>query len=137
MGKDFKRCETCGASMMEHRHNFSVAMLEGLERLSGFEGPTNIKILGLTRNQWDNFQKIRYWGLVQKSYDISGKRIGGAWEITDKGRQFLLNEISIPRVVWTYRGEWERDEKKMVFAREIFDGYKTRPEYAEEAVPHL
>lgn len=131
-----KRCPECGASMMEHRHNLSRAMVEALRRLALRETPVNIKVLGLTRNQWDNFQKLRYWGLVQKAY-ADGSRIGGTWGITPRGREFLAGVISVPAVVWTYRGEHIRDESRTIHVTELLPiNYKTRPEYAAEAQPH-
>lgn len=130
-----KVCKECGASMMEHRHTLSKAMAEGLRRISE-KSPTNLKHLGLTRNQWDNFQKLRYWGLVEKHIRDDGKRIGGAWKITPLGRAFLSGEVIVPKTVWTYRGEFVRHESEGVDIKSLLDGYKTRPEYAEEAVPH-
>lgn len=131
-----KRCDHCGASMMEHRHNLSRAMAEGLKRLYEFGAPVNIKHLQLTRNQWDNFQKLRYWGLVEKSYDPTGKRIGGYWQITDKGKEFLSGKISLPKISWTYRGEFVRSDGQNIHISEVDINYKTRPEYAEESRPH-
>lgn len=138
MTKLKKVCPHCGAGMMEHRHNFSKAMAEGLHRLASKQVAINIKYLGLTRNQWDNFQKLRYWGLVRKHYDVEGNRVGGCWEVTEKGYEFLKGKISIPRVVWTFRGEFIREEPaRKVMINSILDDYKTRPEYAQESLPHI
>ena len=131
-----RRCPHCGASMMEHRHTLSVAMVEALDRLSRHPGPVNIKILGLTRNQWDNFQKLRYWGLVVKSHRGNGERIGGHWQITAAGWRFLGGNARVPRSVWTYRGEWVRSDEQLVRVQDVHARYKTRPEYAAEARPH-
>lgn len=133
---DKKICIHCGASMMEHRHSISIAMIVGLEMISKFELNVNIKELGLTRNQWDNFQKLRYWGLVRKFYDSDGNRLGGHWTCTAKGRDFLAGKIKIPRVVWTYRGEFVRAEEEAAYVFEIDQGYKIREEYADESRPH-
>lgn len=129
-----KHCIHCGASMLEHRHNISIAMVRGLSLLAQFDEAINIKILGLTRNQWDNFQKLRYWDLVKKSYDVEGNRRGGHWECTVKGRDFLAGKIKVPKALWTYRGAFIREEKEMVYVFEIDQGYKIRDEYAAEAV---
>lgn len=137
MTKSKKICPHCHASMMEHRHTISYAMVYALKRLAECQGPTNIKFLGLTRNQWDNFQKLRYWGLVERVFDEkTGRRSAGVWLITRLGRDFLDLKVSIPKNVWTYRGDFIRAEEVFVFAVDIDSSYKLREQYADEARPH-
>ena len=132
-----KFCEHCGASMNEHRHTLSRAMVEGLKRLAEYDFPVNIKHLQLTRNQWDNFQKLRYWGLVRKSYNEIGVRLAGQWEVTSKGRQFLAGKIGAPKHVWTYRGEFVRSEFDLTTVSDCLPvEYKQREDYAAEALEH-
>src|SRR3990172_2942221 len=95
--KEKKTCPTCGASMVEHKHGLSRALVEGLDRLAKRGKPINLKHLELTRNQWDNFQKLRYWDLVAKHDDGKGGRKGGVWKMTSKGLDFLAGRIRIPR----------------------------------------
>ena len=121
--------------MVEYRHTFSNALAEGLWRLYRHGASVNIKHLNLTRNQWDNFQKLRYWGLVEKSRENDGQRIGGEWRITAAGRAFVLGQTEIQRCVWTYRGERVRYEGATVQFRNFHEGYKKRPDYAREAKP--
>lgn len=132
-----KLCPHCGAKMVEYKHSLSSALAEGLRRLKQKGGgPINLKTLGLTRNQWDNFQKLRYWGLVVKAVRDDGKHIGGAWVITIDGMRFLNGHLRVAKCVWTYRGEAVRFEGDPVSFQEIIGPYKTRPEYAREAIPH-
>jgi hypothetical protein len=130
-------CEACGASKMQYRHSFSEALATGLLRLYKFGQPAiNLKYLKLTRNQWDNFQKLRYWELVKKHTDENSKRIGGTWAITDLGRKFVEGACAVHKTVWTYRGCFVRYDGPMVYFSELHDGYKTREQYADEAIPH-
>jgi len=80
--KEVLKCSECGAKMVKYLHVFNNALAVGLWRLYKSGKPINIKGLNLTRNQWDNFQKLRYWNLVEKYRDEDGKRLGGVWDIT-------------------------------------------------------
>lgn len=136
--KENKTCEHCGAKIVEYKHNFSSALAVGLYRLYQENRAINIKHLGLTRNQWDNFQKLRYWGLVQKAIDETGKRIGGCWSITPLGTAFIEQGIGVSKYVWTYRGETVRFEGDTCFFKDVHPvAYKQREQYAEEAVVHV
>jgi hypothetical protein len=97
-------------------------------------GPLNIKELGLTRNQWDNFQKLRYWYLVVQ-VEVDGRRKKGIWQITDDGEQFLYGESRIPRWVWTYRGETVEQSDETVSIRDVVDWYEEREDYAASSEP--
>jgi hypothetical protein len=137
MKSELKYCECCGAKIVEYKHGFSKALAVGLYRLYQHGSAINIKELGLTRNQWDNFQKLRYWGLVAKAAREDGTRIGGCWEITQLGIDFIEKGISIKKNVWTYRGETVRFEGDTCFFTDMHDvNYRTRPDYIEDAVPH-
>lgn len=123
--------------MVDYKHTLNAALAEGLRRIARKGGgPLNIKQLGLTRNQWDNFQKLRYWGFVAKATRPDGRRIGGAWVLTVEGKRFLDGHVSAPKNVWTHRGQAIRADGERVMFREVAGPYKTRPEYAAEAQPH-
>jgi hypothetical protein len=136
--KEKKTCEHCGAKIVEYKHSFSKALAIGLYRLYQENRPVNIKHLGLTRNQWDNFQKLRYWGLVAKAVDDAGKRVGGCWAVTQLGVDFIENGTSIQKFVWTYRGETVRFDGDTCFFNDVHPvEYKQRTDYAQEAVSHF
>jgi len=135
--KEQKICEHCHAKMVEYKHTFSKALATGLWRLYLTEGHVNIKDLGLTRNQWDNFQKLRYWGLVAQSYREDGTRMNGYWHITPFGVSFIEQGVGIPKAVWTYRGHTIRFEGSTVFFKDTHDfQYEQRESYAANAVAH-
>jgi hypothetical protein len=137
MPKDKKSCPHCGASMVEYRHGLSKALVEGLVRLHKQGKPVNLSVLELTRNQWDNFQKLRYWDLVAHYTDKEGIRKGGVWTITQKGLDFVQGRIRIPRSVWTYRGERVRYEGKEIAIWNVHEGYGYMADYAETAKPRF
>lgn len=133
-----KFCERCGAKTVKYKHSFSKALAIGLYKL--YESgriPINLKHLGLTRNQWDNFQKLRYWGLVKQAHRPDGTRLNGEWVITQEGVDFIERGTSIQKNVLTYRGEAVEFVGDTCFFLDVHDtAYKKRPEYWAEAVAH-
>ena len=51
------------------------------------------KDLGLTKSEYNNFQKLKYHGIVEQFHR------SGMWRITDRGLSFFLGEISLPKYV--------------------------------------
>jgi hypothetical protein len=129
-------CPYCGAKMVEYRHRLNDPLVTSLARLrQAGGGPISLKALGLTRNQWDNFQKLRYFDLVRQVW-VDGSRKRGIWEITNSGRAFLDGRLAVHRSVWTYRGERVRWDGELVTVMAVAGGYQFREEWAEEAQPH-
>jgi hypothetical protein len=135
--KNKKFCDHCGAKIVEYKHSFSAALAHGLYELFCVKEPINIKYLGLTRNQWDNFQKLRYWGLVEKAVNEEGRRIAGHWSMTEKGIDFIKGRITIPKSVWTFRGDSVRFEGDSCYFLDVHDtSYQQREDYVNSAVAH-
>lgn len=131
---DAKLCPHCGAKMVEYKHGLSKGILRGLYKLAARGGgPVNLNDLGLTYNQQSNFQKLRYWGLVEKVDPLSEK--GGDWKITASGIAFMKCEQAQPKYAWSYRGDAVRHSTETVMFDEVTEGYKYRPEWARESVP--
>ena len=129
-----RQCPTCGAKTVRYKHGLNSGLIQGLARLCEAGGEANLADLALTRNQWDNFQKLRYWSLVEPVFE-DGTRKSGIWSVTPRGLEFLVGEITVPRHVWTYRGEFVEYDGADVSVEDVVAGYKHRPEYATEAVP--
>jgi len=131
-------CPTCGAKTVKYKHTLNQNLVKALDRFYESEPPINLKVVGFTRNQWDNFQKLRYWELVTKHY-VDGKRIGGVWNITDQGKRFLQGILAVPRRVVTYRGDRESYEGELVKAKDLWGdfNYRKREDYAADAEPQL
>lgn len=138
MGKEKRLCEHCGASMMENRHTLNKPLASALSRLSHLGKPAHIPSLGFTHNQLSNFQKLKYWGLVQMIKGPDGTFKQGWWEATELGRAFAFGECRVFRSVYTFRGELVRadTEAGAVGINDLVPDYKKRPEYIAESVPH-
>lgn len=136
--KQTKICDHCGAKIVEYPHTLNKGLMRALYKVyrSG-GGPINLKnvLPSLTRNEWDNFQKLKYWNLVEQVI-VDGSRKKGVWLITELGKKFVTGNISLPNKVWTFRGEIVKYEGSNIFIQDITDGYKFRPEYANESISH-
>jgi len=130
---DTNYCECCGAKLVEYKHGLSKGLCRSLAKAVvtfGDTEPHDIKDMPLDYNHRCNFQKLRYWGLVEKIGDSLGK--GGKWRVTEKGMSFVKNEISVDRFVWTYRGEVESYDGEKLFITDITGGWQYRIEYAKD-----
>lgn len=100
-------CPHCGQPMMKHTHCFSKALsniiVTTMKKFPVKQAFHLQNDLALTKNQYNNFQKLRYWELVRKHY-ADGRREGGYWELTEKARD-LINGGLIPRQVVTFNNE--------------------------------
>ena len=129
-----KICEHCGATMVEYKHGLSKGLCRSLAVVTlAFcdTEPHEIRDMNLDYSHRCNFQKLRYWGLVEKIGDKDSK--GGLWRITEDGMKFAKGEISAPKFVWTYRGDVVRYEGEEIWITAVTDGWKYRPDYAAES----
>jgi hypothetical protein len=127
-----KRCPHCDAKMVEYRHVFNKGLAHGLyELFSAGGGPVNLRSLRITRTQWTNFQKLRYWGLASRT------KVDGEWTLTAKGFAFITQGIGIPKWAWTYRGNTVRFEGDTCFFLSVHEPkYQKKADYADSAVAH-
>ena len=132
-----KYCEHCGAKMVEYKHGLSKKLCRALAMVvtrSNSTEPQEIREMGLDYSHRCNFQKLRYWGLVEKIGDKDSK--GGLWRVTERGMAFVMGKISCPRFAWTYRGDVVRHEGEPINITDISGGWKYRIDYARESEPH-
>jgi len=131
------KCPLCGAKTVKYRHSLNAGLVRGLLKFKDAGPPINLKdVQGLTRNEWDNFQKLKYWGLVSQYVGTDGKHKGGIWSITEKGIEFT-NGTKIRKQVITYRGDVIEYEGPLVDIHDVLIDiqYKQRNEYAIDSEP--
>lgn len=133
--KERKTCSECGAKTVRYRHSFSKGLARSLMIwfLKFGEEPGEIRDAGFTYSQRANFQKLRYWELIEKVGDPKGK--GGTWKLTKTGVAVLAGAL-LHKNAWTYRGETQTFDGPSVTMTSLIDGWKFRPEYAREAIVH-
>lgn len=123
--KQISLCKCCGAKMVEYTHTLNHSMVESLYYFYKNNPPLNLnKIKELSFSMRTNFQKLRYWDLIEKVYD-KNTRIEGSWNITHKGILFLYNKIKVPKQVVTYRNKRVRFKDDLCFASDLWQDLVT------------
>lgn len=122
--KEQKRCECCGAKMVEYKHSLNSGLAIALNKLVKHGKPATLKELGLAINQFNNFQKLQYWGLVDKNED-------NEWYATRTAGRFFEG-YQIPKSVWTYRGKFVRAGDEQITIGELRIEYRKKLDYVKD-----
>lgn len=99
-------CPTCGANLKAFWHTLNPGLVSILIKAIQFVHARNKNEfhlqndLHLSVNEFSNFTKLRFHGLMAK---VDGKP--GYWLITKRGGQFLRGEITVPLRVQTFRNQ--------------------------------
>lgn len=130
-------CPCCSQPKTEYKQGLSLGIVRALfeayrlHRCRPFK-PGDEETLD--HGQKNNWQKLRYWGLVVKDPRAAGQEKSGWWRVTALGEDFLVRGTRVTRFVWTYRGEvMEIDHGTLVTAVDVWDGYRRPHQWAEEA----
>jgi len=122
-------CEHCGAQLKIWKHSLTpglVDILVSFIQAIKDKGENKIHLqteAKLPPNQYNNFQKLRYFGLVAKVKDDEGTHLAGYWLITRLGGEFLRAETAIPRWVKTFRNHIEEKSEEVVFINDVYNRY--------------
>jgi hypothetical protein len=131
-------CDACGAKTVKYKFSLNrqiVDVLVDMYEEYGTHSACEIAQLGMSTSQWTNFQKLRYWGLIEK-VKVDGVLKGGIWAVTDLGEQFVKNEVPLQKFVYMYRNEIDSYDGEMVYEAQIRDKkFKIKPEYVADAIP--
>lgn len=124
-------CPHCGANMKEWKHSLTRGLVDILMKFGNTvsrsgKNDVHIKEMGFTVNQFNNFQKLRYFGLVAKVRNDEDMHIQGHWLITRRGWLFLKGDIAVHKSIKTFRNSiTERSEEKVKI-------YEVLKDYSEE-----
>lgn len=116
--KDFLRknwkkgcvCPACTRKVKVTRRKIYSAMSVTLIRIYKETGKDWIHVKDFLRSkrfynthEWTLF---KYWNILeQKKNNSTKKRTSGIWRITDKGEQFVLNKIRVPKHAFFFNGK--------------------------------
>lgn len=132
--KTAETCPHCGSKMVEYKHSLSKGLLRALVKFARRgTGIVNLNDCNMSLSERTNFYKLKYWGLLDKASD---NERGGEWLMSALGWSFVKGETQLRKLVWSYRGAFARFDGNRVFIQDVTDGWKYRPDYAREAVPH-
>lgn len=109
--KEKKICPHCKRSMEPNKQGLTRGLVMTLLSVYDQVGtkPFHLqKDVALTKNQYNNFQKLRYWGLVKKCAD------GGVWQIDRVGIEFLKDNVRLRKFLYTFNNAIVGDEGDFV-----------------------
>jgi len=132
-----KFCPHCHAKIVSYTHSLkSGKLVKALIKFANIVSDTEWvgnpgeKIVGLTINEYNNFQKLQYWDLVERMH------CDGLWSITETGQNFLSGFETVPVNVTTYRGHVTNKSEDLITIRQFLSSpeqYMKRIDYAESA----
>jgi hypothetical protein len=101
---EHQRCPYCDAKLNNRTERLTKGLCKTLikfwhKSLNGTRARHLLKACGFTTSEINNFQKLRYFGLVEKT------STSGVWRMTPLGEQFAMNCCDVPVYVEVYRNE--------------------------------
>lgn len=134
-------CPICGQTLKKaHKESMSRAKLTMLKTAADY-------VITHERNEvpatvfhdissYNNFQKLRYHGLIHYWRNSQGNEVRGKWLITRNGWAFLRGELSIPKYIIVKNNHLESRSDTLVSVRDVYYGseiLQTTFEYFDEA----
>ena len=114
---DYKeKCPHCGATMKAYWHTLTPGLVETFKKIidgvkaKGLNSVHLQKDLDLSKSEYNNAQKLRYWGLIY--YADREKTNSGQWLITRLGGQFIRCESDVPKKIKTFRNHIEEKSEE-------------------------
>jgi hypothetical protein len=121
---------------MMHSHTLTPGLINTLKKFALAVASKGNKIhirhdLTLDISENNNFQKLKYWGLVAK-YRIGNHHPAGYWILTRLGSEFLRGEKDVAQKVFT-----ENNEKKYESEERINIKDKIGTDYWQDRYPNI
>lgn len=120
-------CPLCGSKITDYKHSINKTLVECLARLYALGGRSRLDKLELDNTHFNNFQKLRYFGLAVPTSENS------EWQITNQGIWFLQGRIQISRFVITRNALVIHSSTELVFITEVKDCVSYKIEWKEQA----
>lgn len=114
-------CDHCGASIKEWKHGLTRGLVKAFIKFCyAINKKEYNKIhlqteMELTKNEYNNFQKLRYFGLVARSGEA------GNWALTNIGERYARGEIGIEKFAISYRDRLVRREGEKVWLQQFYE----------------
>lgn len=107
---------------MANRYTMNKTLLRSLWKLATHPNQP-VKNIGMTKSEYSVYTKLKHWELIQRLED-------GLWVLTPKGKQFLKNEIAVPKFITYFRDKLVETDGS-TFALDIFDEEESKQKYRE------
>ena len=126
MSRKVEVCECCGQKIVEYKHKLNKTLLSALWKLYyAKDQKGSLKELDLTHNEFANFQKLQYFGLVRKDR-------GSVWVMTDKGEDFVNRYGKAPSAVYTKNGVVVNKDEE-IYINKVKGYIEVKEEWQEQA----
>lgn len=129
--KKIEYCPCCGRKIVEYKHKLNKVLIKGLRSLKDAGGCERIDNLNLSSSEFNNFQKLGYFGLAVRS------GINSKWQITTKGVKFLGGVGRCEDYVITLNGRVIAKSGNEVLISDVKDSVMYRIEWQEQATQSL
>jgi len=119
------QCPYCGASLKEYWQRLTPLLVNGLVKMKQKiinKNENRIHLqndLNLSKSEYNNFQKLRFHGLIAHCKNEDGSRDSGYWLITKRGNDFLRGLLAIPSRVRTFRNHVVDHESRLVYIKDV------------------
>lgn len=129
-------CKSCGANLAGRWERLTPGLCWSLVKLwervikSDRNSVHLQKDLELNNNEYNNFQKLRYFGLIAKKRDEPGH-----WVITRRGAQFMHGKTKVNQRVRIFRNHIVEREEQMVDIFEILKCEQVWPSHRDFSQP--
>ena len=103
-------CPCCGQFVKLYKRKLGSVMGRAIIRLYNLgEGYHHVKeiIKGISATGTNDFSKLKYWQLIKEMPNLEDldKKNCGYWKITQKGIEFVKQNIDVPSHVHIYNGK--------------------------------
>lgn len=98
-------CPCCGQRSQVYKRSINSGMARSLVIMYGKAGKNWINVPSAVGGKSREEGKLRYWGLVTESnnHRADGGHAGW-WRVTDKGENFILDGLNVPKYALIYDG---------------------------------
>lgn len=124
MNRNIEVCPCCNQKIVTYKHKLNKGLCNALWKLHKAGGVGKLKELNLTNNEFGNFQKLAYFGLVFKKTSN--------WYITSKGIDFITGEGKAPEAVYT-KNNVIIGEDIEIYKYQVKGYYEGKEEWQEQA----
>jgi len=56
-------------------------------------------LMAISMNGGGDFSRMRHWGFIEEMPKVKKVRTSGYWRITDRGKEFCENKLSVPKAI--------------------------------------
>jgi hypothetical protein len=101
-------CPCCGQFVKRYKRKLNSGMAKVLIDLYRHGKTKEVNVKGFLReNRYKNnhdWTLLRYWGLI-KSHNNEEEKDSGVWSITERGLDFILCRLSVPKYVLIFNSK--------------------------------